>query len=553
MCNFIQAGRAYGQYLINYCKALPLCIGIVLGCLLVSRQVVAQHVPQTVYQYHTALTYQNERNQTKSSTAYLWVPPSCRQLSGVIIMSQNVLEQWLAEHPLFRQACTKARLAILWSCPGFFADGPTHNPELNLRTLQQLLDSLAAQSGYQELKRIPWLPVGHSGTNNLVGMLVQTVPHKLIAAIKMKGGPGFGNTTVPVMCNGGEYFEWKQHKEDLIHPRTTIPQYNSVLTERAETNNALSFFFDPHTGHFDCSEQLTQLVAQYITAACKARLNTLNDTSLVPVQLNHGWVAALPLPGAAAATVKPYSQASVTERQLPWYFNRQQAEAAVKLALADFNRKPQMAGFANADGKPAGFTRGIVWPIPYNTGNDGVSFTLNPVFWNAIPDTFAQAGTPLGHNHYEPEVMLLCGNASYVKPYTFRITPGRSYKGSATYFLIKQRGDTAYRSAVQPGQLVVTPNTAGTPQTIRFDSLPNSKAGVRSITLQATATSGMPVEYYVKSGPAYISGNTLYITQIPAAAVFPIRVTVVAYQWGRAAAPALQTAPFVERSFYITR
>jgi hypothetical protein len=534
-------------------RALLLCLNVVCCVIVFSCRAAAQHEPQSIYQYHTTIAYQNDRNETKSTAAYLWVPPACKRLAGVVVTSQNVLEQWLVEHPLFRQACTKANLGILWSCPGFFADGPTHNPELNLQTLQRLLDSLAAQSGFAELQHIPWLPVGHSGTNNLVGMLVKTVPHKLIAAIKMKGGPGFGNTTVPVMCNGGEYFEWKQHKEDLVNPRTSMPMYNSVLAERAETSNALSFFFDPHTGHFDCSEQLTQQVVDYVLAACEARINPANDTALLTVNLNNGWVAALPLPGAEAGILKPYSQASASERRLPWYFTKQQAMDAVKMASVNFNRKAQMAGFANADGSPAGFNRGIVWPIPYTTGDDGVTFTLKPVFLNAIPDTFAQAGTPLGHNHYQPNVVLLCGNATYIKPYTFRITPGRSYKGSATYFLIKQPGDETYRSAVQPGQLVITPNTAGTPQTIVFNALPNIKAGTRTIVLQASASSGMPVDYYVKSGPAYIYGNTLHIAEVPARAVYPLRVTVVAYQWGRSTSPAIQTAPFVERSFYITR
>ena len=64
----------------------------------------------------------------------------------------------------------------------------------------------------------------------------------------------------------------------------------------------------------------------------------------------------------------------------------------------------------------------------------------------------------------------------------------------------------------------------------------------------------MPVHYYVREGPAEVSEDgVLTFTALPRRARFPIEVTVVAWQWGRAGEPKLQSAQPVERRFLIDR
>ena len=62
-----------------------------------------------------------------------------------------------------------------------------------------------------------------------------------------------------------------------------------------------------------------------------------------------------------------------------------------------------------------------------------------------------------------------------------------------------------------------------------------------------TSDCGLPVYYYVKEGPAEIEGNKLVFTRIPPRSKFPLKVTVVAWQYGLAG--EVQTAEPVERSF----
>ena len=106
--------------------------------------------------------------------------------------------------------------------------------------------------------------------------------------------------------------------------------------------------------------------------------------------------------------------------------------------------------------------------------------------------------------------------------------------------------------AVQPGELKITPNKKGKPQTITFDALADQPAGVKEIQLRATSDAGLPVRFFVRSGPAEVQGDRLVFTPLPPRSKLPLRVTVVAWQWGRITEPAIQTATIVERSFQLT-
>ena len=113
-------------------------------------------------------------------------------------------------------------------------------------------------------------------------------------------------------------------------------------------------------------------------------------------------------------------------------------------------------------------------------------------------------------------------------------------------------GDGQYRHAVQPGQLLIPQNLAkGKPQTIAFPKIENQKADAKTIKLEATSDSGLPVDYYVVAGPAEVEGDTLKLTPVPVRSKRPVKVTVTAYQWGRTIEPLYQTAQPIEQSFTI--
>lgn len=96
-------------------------------------------------------------------------------------------------------------------------------------------------------------------------------------------------------------------------------------------------------------------------------------------------------------------------------------------------------------------------------------------------------------------------------------------------------------------------NGRGIAQRIDFPAVPDQKAGVKSVKLNAKVNTGMPVEYYVEYGPAYLRDNELIFTEIPAGAKFPVEVSVVAYQYGNSGKPQLKSANPVTRKFRIVK
>ncbi|MBC8011048.1 MAG: hypothetical protein H7067_13240, partial [Burkholderiales bacterium] len=155
----------------------------------------------------------------------------------------------------------------------------------------------------------------------------------------------------------------------------------------------------------------------------------------------------------------------------------------------------------------------------------------------------------------EPLVEWICGPYAPVPgvPGRFRVSLDRAWKnGGAAYLIARHEGDAAHRRTVQPAHLTLRENTAGTAQRITFPPLPDVPAGTASIPLAATADSGLPVSYFVASGPALVRDNQLVFTTLPPRTRFPVEVTVAAWQWGRATEPAVRTAPLVRQTFRLT-
>ncbi|MBI4660256.1 MAG: hypothetical protein HY735_15570 [Verrucomicrobia bacterium] len=88
---------------------------------------------------------------------------------------------------------------------------------------------------------------------------------------------------------------------------------------------------------------------------------------------------------------------------------------------------------------------------------------------------------------------------------------------------------------------------------ISFPALPDQTPLTQEILLNATTDSGLPVEYFVASGPAEVVGTNLRLTRIPPRSRFPVRVTVVACQFGRVVEPLYRSAEPVVRTFHVVR
>ncbi|WP_198175131.1 hypothetical protein [Spirosoma telluris] len=94
-------------------------------------------------------------------------------------------------------------------------------------------------------------------------------------------------------------------------------------------------------------------------------------------------------------------------------------------------------------------------------------------------------------------------------------------------------------------------NKEGKPQTLTFPDVPDQVEYTKSLTLQAVSSVGLPVQYYVKAGPATVVGNRLMFTPIPPRSRRPVAVTVVAWQYGTSVCDKVQSATPVEQTILI--
>jgi len=272
-----------------------------------------------VYQFMATRSFAFSGGKTRQATAYLWVPPSCVKLRGVLVACRNVTEHWLTGHPAIRDACEKENLALLWSCPSFYPGMDSKDDGRELAAfLREILGELAATTGYTELARAPWLPMGGSAHLQMVKRLVDAAPEQCIAAIQIKNGRmdiGF-RTTVPVLTMIGTSYEWDQAKTDLlVQWKTTKDDAAHQRRREATPDWPGSLLVEGGSGHFECTEPMADYIARYITAAMRARMPA-DDTLPQPLDRGEGWISGCGLPGGVDLHPTALRNATTEERWL---------------------------------------------------------------------------------------------------------------------------------------------------------------------------------------------------------------------------------------------
>lgn len=172
-----------------------------------------------VYQYAVPVAHR---------TAYLWIPPACSRLRGVLISLTNLTErQWL-EDPLLRSTAAQECLGIIWIGPG---DESLLNGDLkagSAELLQKMFQDLAQVSGFPELGQAPVISMGHSAHGQFSWRFAQLFPERTIAAIPIKTVPLPANLElpgIPLLYVVGETTEWPQYRDgrpgdrDFFWPR----------------------------------------------------------------------------------------------------------------------------------------------------------------------------------------------------------------------------------------------------------------------------------------------------------------------------------------------
>jgi len=302
---------------------------------------------------------------------------------------------------------------------------------------------------------------------------------------------------------------------------------------------------------------MVKYVADYIREAAKKRLPAKmplnNFAKLKKVKPDSGWL----MDKWRHDTIPKYKPAAFNQfigdkRTASWVFDKKMANATEAFYAQARGKKNQYIGLKQ-NGK-------IIQPEKSHAGfqlnfkplNDGISFTVAPFFADSlkVKEVSDFAKTPL-------LIDRICGPVKKINDTIFQIRFDKlgfnnTKRSNDIWLLAHNNGDDKYKSAVQQFHLrFPVMNKEGRPQTIDFGTIKDLKSGIKKIELHAKSSAGSKVAYYVKEGPAYLEDNVLYFTKIPPRTKFPVKVTVVAWQYGIAG--ELQSAEPVEQSFYIQK
>lgn len=494
-------------------------------------------------------------------SAYLWIPENCKKVRAVIIGQHNMTEETIFEHPEFRKNMGKLGIAEIWITPGI--DQRWDVTKGTQQIFETMMKNLSEISGYAELEFAPVIPIGHSAMATYPWNFAAWNPERTLAVLSIHGDSprthltGYGRANldwgtrtiegIPSLMVMGEDEWWEDRLITSFDYRREYP------------NAPLSFLADAGHGHFDISDELIDYLSLFLKKAVEYRLPKHSSSDipvqLIPVEAKNGWLADRwrknEKPTAEAASYDKYEG---DKHHAFWYFDKEMADATEKYYANERGKTEQYIGFEQKEKLITFNPKSHVRMSPsFQPEADGVTFHLKAVYTDTLRNEYSKE-----HSTRPIRMSRICGPVEVVNDTTFTVrfyrmgldNPKRT-GGICLMASVKQ--DHKYRSAVQQVEIRIPyRNKEGILQRIIFPKLSDVKASVKEISLKGTADSGLPVYYYVKEGPAEIKGDKLVLTKIPPRAKFPVKVTVVAWQYGRSGEPKVQTAEAVEQSFYIT-
>lgn len=500
--------------------------------------------------------------------AYLWIPEDCARVRGVVLANHNMVEQGILEHPEMRATLARLGFAEVWVVP--YLDATFDFNQGTGAHFQRVVDALAAASGYEELARAPVVPLGHSACATFPWNFAAWAPERTLALISFKGdaprttltGNGkpridWGDRSIagiPALMVMGQYEWW----EDRL-----APAFDFVA---AHPDCPVAVLADTGRGHFDYADRTVAFLARFIEKAAAARLPADDSEKLVPVNPRDGWrVDRWRIDAPPTAPAAPYADYAGGARAAFWCFDEEMARATEAIYAEQCGKLPQLLSVT--DGRqPVEQGNGEPVTPRFLPDDDGLGFRLRTAFLDTVPGnspkgalwTGLPAGAPLGHAAGGGPITLarIVGPFVQTGPDAFRVRYGRAeytsnHRNNDLWLVAAPPGDERQRGIVQQAMVRVAPSSEGAPQMIEFPAIADQPANIASLKLSATSSAGLPVEYYVLEGPAEVAGGELRLTAIPPRAKFPIKVTVVAWQFGRFVEPRVRAAERVERGFHL--
>ena len=503
--------------------------------------------------------------------AWLWIPPDCKKVRAVVVAQDNMEELSILENPTFRRQMGALGFAEIWVSPMFdhmfrFTEGAGD-------VFNRMMHDLAETSGYTELSYSPIVPIGHSAAASWPYYFAAWDPGRTLACLSVSGQwPYFRNSSFAPDIWG------KDRKIDFIPSLETMGEYEAADSWSAEGLREkeahplmpLSMLACPGEGHFAATQKKIDHLAFFIKKAAQYRLPDYDPLKGPPVlrpidPSRTGWLMDKwrynQWPLASPAPVGRYKGDPASAF---WFFDEELVRATERYEADYRNQQALLLGYMQEGAIAPQHNTHLQVALRWLPLSDGISFVLRGVFLDTVPGesprpavwTGLPAGASIDHPVSKEKIRIerVTGAFRKINDTLFQLAFCKGKVG-ANYpltFVAVWPGDGQYKPAVQQAEMIVPrENKEGREQRITFPVIGDQHRGVKSMPLNATSDAGMPVLYYVVSGPAEIRDNRVYFTTIPPRSRWPIKVTIVAWQYGRSVEPKVRTAVAVEQSFFL--
>ena len=478
--------------------------------------------------------------------AWLWVPPKAESIRGVVIGGMTLAERELARDPMIRARCREEKLAILFL-----------NHGLRLAQPLELLDRFAAHTGFDDLRRAPFLFVGHSAGGPQAKRQAIAHADRCFGLIQFRGaGPGPRHDDdswlpahIPALMVVGQFDEfgnigrnnegsenWEKDRDQLVNFRRSDPAHLG------------SFAVEPGAGHFAWSKRCADLTGAFIAGAARARI-VADGFSTVDIDPSAGWLSDPDLLNPERHVTAPWNQYTGDRTRASWHPDQAVAEANDRFH-AGLRKTDQFLTWEDPFTVQSGarnFIRRPVWV------GDGMTFELTPIYARTIPQksgsrgaVWARAGEAVAHSDQPIHLKVVSGSLKKVGPRRLRIAhhalaPATEIK--RVTFMAWSEGDETFRYTERVGMLDDghLQMLEGKPQVLTFPTVEAPAQG-KSVSLVATSDRDLPVAFHIGYGPAEVVNNQLRLAEVPQHGRGPFEIEIVAYQPGRALAPNVQRA-----------
>lgn len=461
------------------------------------------------YQWSVETTPPDKDRQ--KGRAYLWIGENCRNLRGVVVGQQNMLEEPIFYTKVFRDEMECAGLGIVFIAP--IQCGIWHFDESESEWLRDILRRLAETSGYDELSTAPVAFIGHSAMAMWPYFGASTWGERAICGVSLKGAwadrskswasddVGRGLSGIPFLLLDGEY-------EDAEGRGDRSRKFTAAFPEVP-----FSFCAEDGAGHFDWSEELAKYLGMYIRKAALLRFPQIGGKAVAVRKTGADGSAR----GVTLPLWKRYSEDASGKGY--WFFDEEMAQATQELQERFRSQKktPILGYCMNGEILPQHKTH-LQIHIPFRPvdGENGVRFGFKPVFVKKVEEGRLAdwTGLPPGADADCPDddstlyVQKICGGAIEVEPgvYELRFDRGSIFaKKREVAFQAIFPGDEIFQRAVQQSVMTLP----------RPPKIGNGKK-----------------YYFVREGAATIDDEgRISFLPLPPRTKLPHKITVCEYEW----------------------